>query len=116
MRRLEAIFRDHRKSGSNNNMLVNTEKSTARRTCTAERKTRTDAEKEQANKRSSTNEGTGISITKMTLMAPTGSDRFLPSFNSRLARLSAVTELAGGDAGTATVELMASPSWEVDFV
>src|SRR5277367_984287 len=111
MRRLEAIFSDNRKSVSSSRRLGKTEKSTARRTCTAERKTRTEAEKEHASKRSSTNDGTGISITKMTLMAPTGSERFLPSFSKRLARLSAAAVPAGEDRETTAAELMTSPSW-----
>src|SRR6266568_6319399 len=73
MRRLEAMFRDTRNSVRSNNKVGNTESSTARRICTAERKTIMEAAIERANKKSSANAGNGISITKITLIAPRGS-------------------------------------------
>src|SRR5579883_2180761 len=79
MRRLEAIFRDRRKSVSSRSRLGKTEKSTALRNWTAERKTNTEAENEQANRRSSTAAGTGTSMTKRMLMAATGSHRSFPA-------------------------------------
>src|ERR1700721_701889 len=86
MRRLDAILNEGRYTVSSKAKHGKTEKSTARRTWTAERKTSTEAENEQANSRSSTPDGTGINITKITLIAATGSDRSLHSFNSLLAR------------------------------
>src|ERR1700742_5097564 len=108
MRRLDAILSESRKSVSSKSKLGKTEKSTARRTCTAERKTSTEAENEQASSRSSTTDGTGINITKITLIAATGSERSLHSFNSLPAK--PVVVVPGlEDAGTIAVALMASP-------
>ncbi len=72
MRRLEAMLSESRKRVSRSSSVGKTEKSTALRTCTAERKTSTEAAIEQASNISMRKAGTGTSITKMMLMAPIG--------------------------------------------
>ena len=72
MRRLEAMLSERRKSVSSKSRVGNTESSTARRICTAERKTMTDAAIESASRKSRPAAGTGTSMTKTTLMAAMG--------------------------------------------
>src|SRR5260370_127806 len=67
--RLEARFNDNRNSVSKSSSVGNTEKSTARRTCTAVKNTITEAVIEEASKISSTTLGTGIIMTN-TLLLP----------------------------------------------
>src|SRR5208337_4641018 len=99
----------------------NTEKSTALRTCTADKKTSTDIPIEQASNRSITKAGTGTSMTKMTLIAPIGRER---SF-SIPARFLPRSELPGseglpiGGAENAVVVLMVFPleeRWSLGWV
>ena len=73
MRRLLAIFKASRKSVSNNNKVGKTLNSTARLICTAERKTMIDAAIESESRKSSAQEGSGTSMTKITLIAASGS-------------------------------------------
>jgi Tfp pilus assembly protein FimV len=75
MRRLDAIFSDRRNSVSSSNSVGNTEKSTARLSCTADRNTRIEAAIEQASSMSMTKAGTGTTITNRTLIAATGNTR-----------------------------------------
>ena len=73
MRRLEAMFSESRKRVSSSSSVGKTESSTARRICTAERKTMIEAAMESASRRSSTAAGSGTSMTKITLIAAKGS-------------------------------------------
>src|ERR1700742_6925 len=116
MRRLEAIFSESRKSVSSSSRLGKTEKSTAFFTCTAERKTSTDAENEHASSRSKMIDGTGISMTKITLMAAIGNERSLLSFPRRSRKLPLFAfALGADDAGTTAVELITSPLYLQKF-
>ena len=72
MRRLEAMFSDSRKSVSSSSSVGKTDSSTARRICTAERKTMIDAAIESASRKSSPAAGSGTSMTKITLIAASG--------------------------------------------
>ena len=71
--RLLAIFSESRKSVSSNNNVGKTLNSTARRICTAERKTTIEAAIDKLSRKSSAKAGSGTSITKITLMVTIGS-------------------------------------------
>src|ERR1700734_1557335 len=98
MRRLEAIFSESRNNGSRSS-VGKTESSTARRICTAERKTMMDAAIESASNRSRPAAGNGISITKITLIAASGS-----TYSRNLCKI----DCRGNGRGTSTVVLIAA--------
>src|ERR1700761_5089163 len=117
MRRLDAMFSDRRKRVSSSSTVGKTEKSTALRTCTADRKTSTAAAIDRPSNRSRTSAGSGISMTKTMLIAPIGSanSRMLLTHcaQSGLAALfffAPLTWLAAGAVNTAE-ELIVSPVW-----
>src|SRR5579863_9606263 len=72
MQRLEAMVRDRRNSVRRSSNVGKTLNSTARRICTADRNTTIDAAIEHANSTSSMAAGKGMSMIKITLIAPNG--------------------------------------------
>ena len=72
MRRLEAILSESRQSVNKSSSVGKTDNSIARRICKAERKTTIAEAIDSASKKSNTMAGTGISMTKIRLMAPIG--------------------------------------------
>src|SRR6201994_3776257 len=118
MRRLEAMFNERRKSVSNSRTVGKTEKSTALRTCTADRKTSTAAAIDSPSSKSSTSDGSGTNITNpMRLPAPgNANSRAVISHRAQAGRPALFFvgappgELPAGAVNTAD-ELIGPPEW-----